>query len=300
MKKFFSIITLAFVATVAMAQTRAEQLRNNMYNNPKYVIVAAHRGDWRNHPENSLAGFQSCIDAGVDMIEIDVQKTKDGILVIMHDDTLDRCSNGKGRISDHTYAELQQLNLKIEHQAALTRQRIPTLEEVLLLCKGKILINVDKGYDYFQDMYALLEKTGTTNQVVIKSGRSLDTVKKENGDVFDKVIYMPVVGLNDKNAEKFIDEWITAHPVAIECCFGTYDTEVERLLQKVRAAGIQVWVNSIWASLCAGHDDDLAVEEHNPDGAWGWILDRGATIIQSDRPIQLTEYLKKHKHHKMK
>jgi glycerophosphoryl diester phosphodiesterase len=125
-------------------------------------------------------------------------------------------------------------------------------------------------------------------------------VKQENGAVLDKVIYMPIVDLNAKNAEKNIDDFITVHPVAIECCIGKYNQEVERLLQKVRDAGIKIWINSIWASLCDGHDDDRAVELGEPDESWGWILERGGTVIQTDRPQPLLQYLKKHKRHKLK
>ena len=62
------------------------------------VIVVAHRGDWRNAPENSLQAIQNCIDMGVDMVEIDIRETKDCHLVLMHDKTLDRTTNGKGEI----------------------------------------------------------------------------------------------------------------------------------------------------------------------------------------------------------
>ena len=300
MKKTFLLVILTIVSLGALAEDRTERLRDNLFNNPKYVTIVAHRGDWRNHPENSIPAFKSCIDMGIDMIEIDVQRTKDGKLILMHDRTVDRCTNGKGKIEDMTYDEIQKLRLRPQHNASATRNHIPTLEEVLVLCKGKILINIDKGYDYFQQVYELLEKTGTTDQVIIKSGYSLDKVKKENGSVLDKVIYMPIVNLNDKNAERSLDEFISIHPVAIECCIGKFDANVDRMLQKIHDAGIKIWINSIWASLCDGHDDDRAVELGEPDQSWGWILERGGTIIQTDRPQPLLQYLKKHKRHKLK
>ena len=300
MRKTFLLVILTILSLSILAEDRAERLRHNLFNNPKYVTIVSHRGDWRNHPENSIPGFQSCIDMGIDMIEIDIQRTKDGKLILMHDRTVDRCTNGKGKIADMTYEEIQKLRLRPQHSASITRNHIPTLEEVLVLCKGKILINIDKGYDYFQQAYELMEKTGTTNQVIIKSSHSLDKVKKENGSVLDKVIYMPIVNLNDENAEKSIDEFISIHPVAIECCINKYDDNVNRLLQKIRDTGIKIWINSIWASLCDGHDDDRAVELGEPDESWGWILERGGAVIQSDRPYDLLQYLKKHKRHTLK
>ena len=300
MKKMLLLVVLAIISLTGLAENRAEKLRENLFHNPKYVTVVAHRGDWRNHPENSLPAFQSCIEMGVDMIEIDLQRTKDGELILMHDRTVDRCTNGKGKISGMTYDEIQRLRLRPQHSASVTRNHIPTLEEVLNLCKGKILINIDKGYDYFQQVYELMEKTGTTNQVIIKSGHSLEKIRKENGTVLSKVIYMPIVNLNSEDAEARIDEFITIHPVAVECCIDKYNQNVERLLQKLRDAGIKIWINSIWASLCDGHDDDRAVELGEPNESWGWILDRGATLIQSDRPRELLQYLKKNKRHKLK
>lgn len=300
MKKMLLLVVLTIISLTVLAENRAEKLRENLFHNPKYVTVVAHRGDWRNHPENSLPAFQSCIEMGVDMIEIDLQRTKDGELILMHDRTVDRCTNGKGKISEMTYDEIQRLRLRPQHSASVTRNHIPTLEEVLNLCKGKILINIDKGYDYFQQVYELMEKTGTTNQVIIKSGHSLEKIRKENGTVLSKVIYMPIVNLNSEDAEARIDEFITIHPVAVECCIDKYNQNVERLLQKLRDAGIKIWINSIWASLCDGHDDDRAVELGEPNESWGWILDRGATLIQSDRPRELLQYLKKNKRHKLK
>ena len=106
--------------------------------------------------------------------------------------------------------------------------------------------------------------------------------------------------LNAKNAEASLDEFISIHPVAIECCIGKYDENVGRLLRKIRDAGIRIWLNSIWASLCDSHDDDRAVELGEPDESWGWMLEQGGTIIQSDRPFDLLQYLKKHRRHKLK
>lgn len=68
----------------------------------------------------------------------------------------------------------------------------------MLLCKGKIMVNIDKGYDYFQEAYIVLEKTGTVDQCVIKAGLPYEQVKAENGAVLDKVIFMPIVQLHKK------------------------------------------------------------------------------------------------------
>ena len=117
------------------------------------VLVVAHRAYWRSMaPENSLAAIDSAIRLKMDMVELDVWKTKDGELVLMHDPTVDRTTDGSGRIADMTLAELRQLRLK-DKDGKLTEHRVPTLEEALLLAKDRIMINLDKAYSYFDEVY---------------------------------------------------------------------------------------------------------------------------------------------------
>lgn len=72
-----------------------------------YVHVVSHRGDWKQFPENSLDAINSIIQMGGDVVEIDVQRTKDGQLILMHDERLDRTTNGKGLIAETTFADIQ-------------------------------------------------------------------------------------------------------------------------------------------------------------------------------------------------
>ena len=235
MKKLSTLIfgLLALCCTLS-AQERVQTLIQKLNDaKSKQVLVVSHRGDWRNAPENSLQAFRNCIEMGVDMIEIDLKMTKDGHLILMHDETIDRTTDGTGKPSDYTLAEIRKFHLK-NGLGIVTRHLIPTFEEVLDLCKGKILINVDKGYDYFKEVYALTEQSGTTQQVVIKSGFPLSKIKKENGDVLEKVIYMPIIGLDQPDAAERVDEFLKVSPTAIECCFQSYTPEVARLLEKIR------------------------------------------------------------------
>ena len=291
MKRIVFLIGL-FVWTVTLcAQQRVTDLVRDLKDpNSQKVTVIAHRGDWRNAPENSLQAFKNCIAMGVDMIEIDLKKTKDGHLVLMHDETIDRTTHGKGRPSDYTLAELRQFRLK-NGLGRVTPHPIPTLEEVLQLTSGKILINIDKGYDYCQEVYALLQATGTTDQVVIKSGHPYEKVKAENGDVLDKVIYMPIVNLEQPDAAERIQAFEAVHPGALGGVFQEVTPDVLSLMKQIQQNGTKIWLNSLWPSLNAGHDDDRAVEEEDPDGSWGWLLEQGATLIQTDRPAELIHYL---------
>ena len=294
-----SIFLLLGSITAGMAETRAEKLAKEIYKpNSKYVLVVAHRGDWRNAPENSLQAYRNCIDMGVDMIEIDIHKTKDNQFIVMHDATVDRTTNGKGKIADMTLADIKKLYLKSGH-GIKTRHRVPTLEEVLLLAKDKILVNIDKGDNYFDEIYELLLKTGTEKQVVIKTYDNLATIQsKSKNDIIHKSIFMPIINLDkQEDAEVVVDNYLHVNPPAFEVTFKTETPKLFRVLNKIRQSGSKLWINSLWSSLNAGHDDDLAVEEKCPDEAWGWILKQGATVIQTDRPMQLIQYLKKkHRH----
>ncbi len=260
--------------------------------NPKStkVLVVAHRGDWRNFPENSIEGIKSAIEMGVDMIEIDIHKTKDGKLVLMHDKTLDRTTNGKGNVADWTLDSLKMLYLK-SGIGVKTRYKIPTLEEAMLATKGKVLVNLDKCYAYFPEAYEVLKSTNTINQAVMKSSKPYATVQKEFGQYLKEVIFMPVVHLDKPGAEKIIEDYQTHYkPVAFELVFKKSKSANDELLKKIVTNGSKVWVNSLWASLNGGHDDDLAVTDI--DDAYGWILNKKATLIQTDRPLLLLKYLK--------
>lgn len=261
------------------------------------ILVVSHRADWRNAPENSLQAIQNCIEMEVDMVEIDLKKTKDGQLILMHDKTIDRTTTGKGRPEDYTLEEIRRFNLK-NGAGHKTRHKIPTFEEVMTLCKGKIKVNVDKGYDYFQEAYAVLEKTGTVGQCIMKSDNPYEKVKAEHGDVLEKMVFMPVVNLHKEGAEAIIDGYLGhMKPAAFELVFDNDGPEVQRLIKKVRESGARIFINSLWPELCGGHDDDRAVELKEPEESWGWIIGQGAKLIQTDRPALLLEYLKGKKLH---
>jgi glycerophosphoryl diester phosphodiesterase len=107
-------------------------------------LLSAHRGGaGRGLPENCLATFEATVRRGWSMLEIDLHTTKDGVIVLMHDSTLDRTSNGKGAIADRTLAELQPLRLK-DRDGNLTEHSIPTLEQAMKWARGKTLLVLDK------------------------------------------------------------------------------------------------------------------------------------------------------------
>lgn len=299
MKKIIFVISLVAASFGCSAQQKVNGILNDLDKHAsENVLVVSHRADWRNAPENSLQAIQNCIDMGVDMVEIDLNKTKDGQLIVMHDRTLNRTTNGKGLASEYTLDEIKKMTLK-NGAGCKTRHKVPTFEEVMLLCKGKVMVNVDKGYEYFKEVYTILEKTSTVNQCVIKSGHPYDKVVKENGDVLKKVLFMPIVHIDKEGAEQIIDDYIAnLKPVAFELVFKDDSPEVLRLIKKVRDSGAKIWINTLWPELCGGHDDDRAVELNEPEESWGWVINQGAKLIQTDRPALLLDYLRDNKLHK--
>jgi len=130
--------------THANAIGRADKIVAALHDpSTSYVVVVAHRGDWRNYPENSIPAIESIIRMGVDMMELDVKMTRDSVLVLCHDWTLDRTTTGSGKISDYTYDQLLAFDLKRGHGIAIPGLKIPTLRQALEVCKGRIVVNVD-------------------------------------------------------------------------------------------------------------------------------------------------------------
>jgi glycerophosphoryl diester phosphodiesterase len=109
-------------------------------------MVIAHRGDSAHRPENTLASFASAVELGVEMVELDVQVTRDGHVVVIHDATVDRTTNGQGAVAEMTLAELRRLSAGYPERFgdAYAGERIPTLAEVMSLMRGRgrILIEI--------------------------------------------------------------------------------------------------------------------------------------------------------------
>ncbi len=109
----------------------------------KRPLIIAHRGYRAKYPENTLAAFQGAIDAGVDMIELDVLLTRDRKIVVIHDESLDRTTNGQGMVSDYTLSELKTFDAGSWFDFRFSEERLPTLQEVLDLVQGRVFINIE-------------------------------------------------------------------------------------------------------------------------------------------------------------
>lgn len=273
-----------------------DELIDNLENsNNNEIIVIAHRGDWRNAPENSIQAIKNCIDMGVDMVEIDIQETKDGHLVLMHDKTIDRTTNGTGFVKDWTLDSLKTLKL-IDGLGAETNHRIPTLEEALLVTKDKILVNLDKSYEIFDKCFDVMKRTGTLKQVVIKGEKTRQELESEFGEYLDDVYFMPIFFLPKENLKEIVDDYLENRlPIAFEFIVPSDTLNIIEYFDDIRAKGSSVWVNSLWSHHNSGHDDEKAVMNPN---IYDWFIENNVDMIQTDRPQLLINYLREKKLHR--
>ena len=133
------------------------------------VLVVAHRGFSGAAPENTLAAFREAIKVGSDMIELDIQLSKDGKIVVIHDETLERTTDGQGKVADLTFREIRKLDAGSWFGPQFSGEKIPTLQEVLELAKGKVLVNIEiKSPSHGQ--YPITELAGQGLEAVKKAG----------------------------------------------------------------------------------------------------------------------------------
>lgn len=275
---------------------RAEMIAAQIHNpNSKYVVVACHRGDWRNYPENSIPAIESIIRMGADIMELDLKLTKDSVLVLSHDWTIDRCTTGKGRVSDYTLDELKQFRLRRAHGVATDSLHICTLHEALECCKDRICVNVDQGYEYYDMVLAITEELGVTDQILIKGKHSVASVAEKMAAHEHNMMYMPIIDIQKEQGQKLFQEYMDTKtvPLAYEVCWKKLTPEVSDCFKKVVESGSKLWVNTIWGSLCGYLDDDKALDCGDPAEVYDQVIALGASMIQTDRPEQLLDYLRK-------
>jgi glycerophosphoryl diester phosphodiesterase len=138
-------------------------------------LIFAHRGACRVAPENTLPAFQAALDLGADGVELDVQYSSDGKLVVFHNPTLEATTDGVGRVAAHTFDELRSLDAGVKFDPRFAGTRIPTLDEVLDLLAGKLLVNVEiksldlTGASLAADIVKCVRAHGMADQVLLSS-----------------------------------------------------------------------------------------------------------------------------------
>ena len=187
-KKVLIIITSIIIilgTTIKCAKNELKQKKDTVLKveNKISIIREAHRGYSLHLPENTLPAFEEAIKIGTDRIEMDVNITADGKLIIMHDKILNRTTNGVGFVTETTYAEIQKLDAGSWKSPEFKGVKVPTLKEVFELTKGKCMLNLDlKGEKVEKPMAELVEKMGMIDQIVVtgKIPVSVNTIRKVN------------------------------------------------------------------------------------------------------------------------
>ena len=228
--------------------------------------VFAHRGASGYAPENTLEAFELAAKMGADGVELDVHMTKDGELVVAHDEELSRVSNGRGFIRDMTLAELKRLRFNKTHPE-YANATIPTLREVYELLKPTGLeVNTELKtsrirYERIEEKCVrLADEAGMRDHVLYSSfnSASLLLIKHMDSSARDGLLRMPIGKLNNR---KVIDPWNLAHMIGIDAIHPHFsELLMYREADKAHAKGMQVnvWTvnreDEIRKSLEAGAD----------------------------------------------
>lgn len=289
-------IALVVFGLQAKAQQNPEARLDALFNQNNHdIFVTAHRGgDWRNDPENSLQSLKRAGALGVDIVEMDLKRTKDGQLVLMHDKTLDRSTTGFGPVSEHTLDELQRLTLRAGTHHP-TSYKIPTFMQELAAAKeSNVILDIDTGWDYFPQVLQEVTASHAVKRVIINviPNTSMEDFQKLNGVLPADVAVMIVVDMSRPDAEHIVQSYKVHQRTVVQCIFA--DDELP-FLQHTKDIALQfpIWMNGLWPEQNGGHDDDRAVDQGQMDQSWGWLISHNARMLQTDRPRELVEYLRK-------
>ncbi len=263
------------------------------------IYVAAHRGWCDKYPENTLEAFRAANDLGVDQIEIDVRVTADNHLVVIHDPTVDRTTNGTGLVRELTLEQLKSLDAGSYKGPEFANCRIPTLVEFLEFAKANRVPTLDVELKEYPDVVGeevaysvcdrvlkLIDDFGYTDRVVINtwSGTLHEYIYKTYGDKYRLHLYWPVDCLRQYAQ-------MDPAPYAYGYCCMFADDEGKRRGEVVAtrqacdamlAKGIQPWAG-------AGVKTEAQVLE---------AIEKGCYLITCNNPDEILDYLRKHGRHK--
>lgn len=236
------------------------------------IMVCAHRGNHSDAPENSLKSIADAINNEITMVELDVRQTKDGELVLMHDKSINRTTNGTGDVDDYTLEELKQYNL-YKNNGTLTNEKIPSLKEVLELSRGKIYIDLDIDKKAsFNKVYTVVNQYGMLKQVLFYSSEF--NVIREMLNLNDsEVIPMPIVrNQNDFNQYKNLNINVLQ-----------FNVDDNSLQQQVQNEGWYIFRNAYVNTSATPQSDNFSQLNK--------VIDAGGSIVQTDNPLEVKSEL---------
>lgn len=238
-------------------------------------IISGHRGGMtKGYPENCIPGFENTLRHTPAFFEIDPRLTKDSVIVLMHDATLERTTTGTGKVADHTWEELQKLRLK-DKFGNVTPYRIPTLSEVIEWSKGKTIINLDHKDVPLEMTADILEKHDAVNYVMItihSAEEALYYHRRNPKRMFSVFIRTP----EELEAyEKAKIPWKN-----IMAYIGPKNSpEAQKMLPLLHARGVKCMIS-------AAPTYDKLPDSSARAAAYREIIEGGTDVIESDLPIE--------------
>lgn len=263
----------------------------------KKVLIAQHRGGFGgNIPQNSLVAFKNSFLLGADMFEMDLIKSTDGKIYCFHDGTERENVGMETNILNYSSKFIDELELKNTINEK-TGFKVQEFEEVIKYFNNGELYNIDRSWNYIEDVLRILNMyPNTVNQALLKG-----PVKRELLDVFEKekvkYMFMPIV--KTKEELDILFEYKNINIVGLECIVKTPEDYLfsDEFINEMHDKGLFLWINSINISiykkhyLAGGFDDNKSIME-GFDKGWGVLIDKGFDIIQTDWPELLSKYLK--------
>lgn len=263
----------------------------------RQCAIVAHRGIWDDAPENSLLSMRRAIEAGYDVVEIDVRRTADGEFVLLHDDTLERMIGVDMEPEQLTLKELTSLALRNRDggpENPVTEEKLPGLRDVFELTRDRIFIHLDIKHRHFiPEVLAYARKMGVDRQVDfwadLKTEEDLQWIR---ANITSKnVPFIARTHLEHDDADEQVELVFRLKPFVCEASFKDL-SQVERIQQRFRNAGIMLWVNTLDSVASPGFTDSSALKD--PDAIWGRLLRAGFSAIQTDEMAVLRSYLETH------
>ncbi len=242
-------------------------------------LVSAHRGGpYPGFPENAIETFQNIANMTPILIECDVSMTKDSVLILMHDKTLDRTTTGEGDVANILYDEVKEL-LLIDNDGDTTSYRVPTLDEVLAWGKGKVLFTLDiKRGVPFEKVIRLIEQFDATSYAATITYRIEDAILVHS---INSNIMISVSAGDDGALEQIVKSGIPTKKLL--GFVGTKEPELVHY-KKLQELGIK----SILGTL--GNLDKSAIAKGD-DSIYLTYIKNGANIIATDRPFEVAKVL---------
>jgi glycerophosphoryl diester phosphodiesterase len=263
MKKFvLPILGLFFINTLPAQKSLFPEIHHP-------VVVIAHRGNHQHVPENTLASFEQAAACHADFVEMDLRTTKDGKMVIMHDATVNRTTNGSGKVSDLTYADLIQLSIRPASAADTGHYKIPLFEDALKVCAGRIHIYLDFKDANVAQAYDFIKAAGMEKQIVVYLNKEEQYAQWKNA-----APQMPLMASipEDIKTEEALDAFLKKTSVEFT---DSADPAIIPFLNKHHVA---VWL-------------DIQGSDEGP-AKWKNALNMGVQGLQSDHPEDLVKYLR--------